>query len=129
MPTVSFRHYYGNIIRYIFLATALIMIIGLPLFQNFLGIPKILSVIGIAVLGIAAGFTNPKLMISLVINFFISLFGFIIFLYSAASSYQGATRDDKYLLASIVLAAMFLFAVYYSMKTLRSALLEEMTED
>lgn len=119
----SFQHYYGDVVRYLFLAAAVIMIITLPLFSREVNFPIIISVIGIAVLGVAAGLSNPKQFSSSLINLIISLFGFMIFLYTAVNSYQHSGVADKFILTDIILSTIFIFAIYFSMKTLRAQMI------
>lgn len=120
----ALEHYYGDIVRYLFLAAALIMLITLPLFQDYVEAPTMYSIIGIAILGIAAGLTNPKQMVSAAVNFIIAIIGLAIFGYTAVDSFQNQISDDKFLLTNVILAVIFLFAVYFSMKTLRSQMLD-----
>lgn len=119
------EHYYGDIVRYLFLAAGIIMLVTLPLFQSFIETPLMVSVTGIAILGIAAGLTNPQQLVSAVVNFVISIIGFIAFAYSATTSFQSSTGNDKFILTNIILAIIFIFAVYFSMKTMRSRLLNK----
>lgn len=116
------EHYYGDIVRYLFLAAGVVMLITLPLFQANINLPIIISIIAITILGIAAGLTNPKQLTSRLTNFIISVIGFIVFGYSAVNSF-GVVNGDKFLLTNILLAIIFLFALYFSMKTLRAGLL------
>ena len=119
----SFQHYYGDVVRYLFLAAAIIMIITLPVFKNEVNFPILGSVIAIAVLGVAAGLSNPKQFASSAINLIISLLGFIIFFYTAVSSYQIGGTADKLILTDIIISTIFIFAVYFSMKTFRAQLI------
>ncbi len=119
------EHYYGDIVRYLFLAAGIIMLVTLPLFQSLIETPLMVSITGIAVLGIAAGLTNPQQVVSAVVNFVISIVGFITFAYSATTSFQGKIENDKFILTNIILAAIFIFAIYFSMKTMRSRLLNK----
>lgn len=119
------EHYYGDIVRYLFLAAGIIMLVTLPLFQSLIETPLMVSITGIAVLGIAAGLTNPQQIVSAVVNFVISIVGFITFAYSATTSFQGKIENDKFILTNIILAAIFIFAIYFSMKTMRSRLLNK----
>ena len=119
------EHYYGDIVRYLFLAAGIIMLVTLPLFQSLIETPLMVSISGIAVLGIAAGLTNPQQVVSAVVNFVISIVGFITFAYSATTSFQGKIENDKFILTNIILAAIFIFAIYFSMKTMRSRLLNK----
>lgn len=122
----TLAHYYGHIVRYLFLAAAVLMIITLPLFYKYLNVPIIFSVFAIAVLGIAAGLTNPKQISSAIVNFVVSCFGFIIFGYVAVKAYENITGDDKYIITTVALALIFLFSIYFSMKTLRAELIADL---
>lgn len=120
----SLEHYYGDIARYLFLTAAVLMVIGLPLFQNFIQFPTLVSVIAITILVIAAGLTNPQQLTSATANFIISIIGFITFAYHAVTAVNNTVADDKYLLTNVLLAIIFLFALYFSMKTLRAKMLD-----
>lgn len=126
---MDLSHYYGDIVRYLFLGAGLIMVISLPVFDAYIDVPLIISVICIAILGIAAGFTNPKQLVSSVVNFVISVIGFVIFLYTGVYNYQHQIGNDKFVLTTLILAAIFIFAVYFSMKTLRAELLRNGNEE
>lgn len=119
----SLQHYYGDIVRYLFLAAAVLMLIGLPVFQDYINLPVLVSVCAIAILGIAAGLTNPQQMISATANFVVAVAGFIIFAYNSVIAYGNEIADDKFLLSNVVLGVIFLFSLYFSMKTLRARLL------
>jgi hypothetical protein len=119
----AFKHYYGDIVRYLFLAAGILMLLTLPMFQGFIGLPVIFSILAIAGLGIAAGLTNPQQFISAAVNFSFSVIGFVTFAYSSVASYQSMESTDKFLLTNVILAAIFLFALYFSMKTLRAQML------
>ncbi|HMQ01471.1 MAG TPA: hypothetical protein PKD79_00140 [Candidatus Doudnabacteria bacterium] len=119
----ALEHYYGDIVRYLFLSAGLLMLLTLPLFQEVIRLPIILSVLAIAILGIAAGLTNPKQKNSAIANFIIAMVGFIIFAYSAVNAHQANLGNDKFLLTNVLLAVIFLFALYFSMKTLRAQML------
>lgn len=119
------RHYYGNVVRLIFLASAVIMLIGLPAIIDYIGAPTLLSVIAILVLGLAAGLTNPKQRWDAAINIIISIVGFIVFESYAVSMYQQHGTDNKFFITNLVLGFLFLFALYFSVKTWRGLLLDD----
>lgn len=120
----TLKHYYGDIVRYLFITAAILMVIGLPIFQNYIQWPLVISIITITVLGIAAGLTNPKQKISAVVNLIISIFGFIIFAYTSVNAINQTPSNDKFLLTDIVLSLIFLFATYFAMKTVRAEMLD-----
>lgn len=121
----SLQHYYGDIVRYLFLSAGVLMLIGLPIFQDYINLPVIISVCAIAILGIAAGLTNPQQMMSATANFVVAIAGFIIFAYNSVVAYGNEIADDKFLLSNVVLGVLFLFALYFSMKTLRARMLDQ----
>lgn len=123
----AIKHYYGDVVRYLFLAAGILMLLTLPIFQGFIGLPVIFSILAIAGLGIAAGLTNPQQFISAAVNFSFSVIGFVAFAYSSVVAYQSTDITDKFLLTNVILAAIFLFALYFSMKTLRAQMLTNET--
>lgn len=120
----ALEHYYGDIVRYLFLAGAVLMLIGLPIFQDYIQFPVLISVCSITVLVIAAGLTNPQQMSSATANFAIAVIGFIIFTYHSVIASGRELPSDKFLLTNVLLAMVFLFALYFSMKTLRARMLD-----
>ena len=116
-------HYYGDTVRFLFLIAGVIMLISLPTVSQILNIPIIISVIAILILGLAAGFTNPKQKLDALINVFISAAGFLIFESTAVWTFQkGITtqRLEYFFIANIILGLIFLLALYFSAKTLRA---------
>lgn len=123
-PQQKIDHYYGDIVRMLFLVSAMIMLIGLPVVSNYIAIPAIISVVGILVLGLAAGLTNPKQTWDAAINVAVAIVGFVVFESYAVSLYQKLGMDNKFFIANLILGFIFLFAVYFSVKTLRGLLLK-----
>ncbi len=112
-------HYYGDIVRILFLISALIMVVGLPQVESYIGVPTIFSVFAILVLGLVAGFTNPKQIWDAGVNAVISLVGFLVFESYAVWSYQKYSATNKFFIANLALGFIFLFAIYFSVKTFR----------
>lgn len=123
--TSNNKHYYGDIVRALFLLGALIMLMGLPAINNYLSVPTILSVIGVLILGLAAGITNPRQVWDAAINTAIAAAAFVVFESSAVNAFQNHGGSDKFFVANLGLGLIFLFATYFSVKTLRGALLKE----
>lgn len=113
-------HYYGDIVRLLFLVASGVMLVGLPAFAGYLPNPTIMSVFAIVVLGCAAGLTNPNQPWSSVVNAIISVIGFIVFESYAVAAYNNAS-SFSFLAANIVLGFIFMAAIYFSLKTVRSA--------
>lgn len=116
-------HYYGDIVRFLFMCAALVMVVGLPIVSNYIYLPTWVSVLGILVLGLAAGFTNPRQIWDAGANVVISSVGFFLFDLFTVESYIDINLHTKFFVANIVLATIFLFATYFSVKTVRGLLL------
>ena len=111
------KHYYGDITRQLFVLMAFIMLVSTPFFHDRLPISASVSIIGVLVLAVVAGLTNPKLRSVIIFDFIVSLFVFLIFGVESVSSYQVSV--DSYFYANLALSIIALFALYFSSKTLR----------
>ena len=117
-------HYYGNSVRTLFMLAAIIMVVSLPIFKLEIGFPVIVSVIAILILGLAAGLTNPQQSWDAGVNLVVSASGFLIFMTYAVNTYREKTLD-RFFLTNLILSFIFLLAVYFSVKTLRGAMLQK----
>lgn len=120
----TIKHYYGNLVRIIFVIGAVWMLIGLPTVTRILNIPIGISIAGVVVLVIAAGFTNPAQELSLRINSIVSILYTIIFSYLAWYMYSHAIGGG-FLFANQVAAIAFLAASYFAIKSWRGASVAE----
>ncbi len=119
------EHYYGDIIRYLFMFAGVTMLITLPLFQDDIRMPLVFSIIAIAALALAAGFTNPKQISSAVINLLISLIGLITFLSYSVMTFRESENVGAFFLVNLVLSVAFLFSSYFGVKTIRGLTMYE----
>lgn len=122
------KHYYGNVVRIIFIAGAVLMVIGLPTMTRILELPVALSIAGIVVLVVAAGFTNPAVRTSLVANALISIVYTVAFAYVAWHLYTNRSVHQSFLLVNQIATIAFLVAAYFSVKSWRGALVEEIQD-
>lgn len=122
------KHYYGNLVRVIFIAGAVLMVIGLPTMTRILDLPVALSIAGIVVLVVAAGFTNPAVQVSLVANAVISIIYTIAFAYVAWHLYTNRSVHQSFLVVNQIATIAFLVASYFSVKSWRGALVQEIAE-
>lgn len=120
----SFEHYYGDFVRVIFIAAAVFMLWGLPRITEIFNVPVILPIIAVAVLGIAAGITNPVRLQSRRLNVAVSLIFLIVFSYLSWYSYTNQ-MEGIIEFSNQVGAVMFLFASYFSIKSFRGATVTE----
>ena len=123
--TTKFPHYYGDIVRVLFMAAAIVMLMSLPAVANFLNFPIWFSVVSILVLGLAAGLTNPKQIWEAGLNAGISVIAFIVFESYAVSTYMRYSATNRFFITNLTLGFIFLFAIYFSVKSLRGLWLEK----
>lgn len=111
-------HYYGDVVRRLFMFAGIIILVALPVFENFLPIPTLFSIFIIILLIVFAAMTNPLLRIVNRINVGSGIAGLALFEYFAVMSFRAGDLD----LAAVhqVLAFVFFFALYLSMKTFRA---------
>lgn len=117
-------HYHGDTVRILFLVAAGIMLVSLPLVQSKVFLPSFLSVVAIVILTLAAGITNPKLVWTAQANCAISVLAFLVFDTEAVLAFRAETFDSIFFGANFILGFIFLFATYYSVKTLRGFMLQ-----
>src|SRR3989344_4070183 len=85
------EHYYGDAVRMLFLVAAIIMLTSLPMFDQYINIPTVFSVLAILILGLAAGLTNPRQIWDAGINMGVSSAGFLVFMTYAVNSFKRST--------------------------------------
>src|SRR3989344_6236662 len=119
---VNTEHYYGDVVRQMFMVGAMIMVLSLPLVKDKIALPLFLSLIAIVGLGLAAGMTNPRQRAVIWVNTAISAFALAIFEYYAIKSFS--EFKTLFFIANQLLALLFLAALYFSTKTLRGMLLK-----
>lgn len=115
-------HYYGDKVRTIFILAAIIIIVMAPFFKDRIPFREHFTVLGVMVLAMLAGLTNPKLRSIIVLDFIVSLFAFLIFGTEALVTYS-KYKVDTFFVANLGLSVVTIFAIYYSSKTLRGNLM------
>jgi uncharacterized membrane protein YhhN len=110
-------HYHGDRIRVLFLVSGIVMLVGLPVFQQKIPFPVSLSVIAVVLLAFLAGLTNPKQVWFSFLDTAASLIGFLVFEYYAITN--SSNLLDNFFLINQLLALFFFVAFYFSVKTLR----------
>lgn len=116
------EHYYGDTVRKLFLAISFVMLVTTPFFQKFINGPVHLSVFVVVILVSLSGLMSPQLKLVKFFSFFVSLAGLFVFGQDAIKNYF----IDPWLFegVTIVLSVLFLFALYFSSKTIREVLLK-----
>ena len=117
-------HYYGDMVRALFLVGAVLMAVTLPFFSTQLPVPASIAIFIILIIGTIAGVTNPNQKWVLYTNVSISTVAFITFEYFATITFTNNYLSAFFILNQ-VLALIFFVAFYYSMKSLRGSLLDK----
>lgn len=118
------RHYYGDLVRILFMTAAIIMIVTLPFLTPDLPIPFLISIFAILIIGILAGITNPLQKWTTITDTIISTIGLLVFEYFAVTTYIEKSYTNLFFITNQILAVIFLFALYYTTKTLRAMVLK-----
>ncbi|PJE76125.1 hypothetical protein COV04_01180 [Candidatus Uhrbacteria bacterium CG10_big_fil_rev_8_21_14_0_10_48_11] len=115
-------HYYGDAVRRLFVAAAIIITITTPIVSAFLTLPTFSAIIGALFLVIVAGLTNPSERWSSSLNLTVAVLGAALFQYRGIADYLAFTVNPAQVFmftVDEVLAVIFIIAVYYSSKTFR----------
>jgi len=115
----NLEHYYGDIVRKLFMIGAVIMIIGLPFMKSMFSFPIYLPLAVILVLIYLAGLTSPRQILVIWLSLFVATFAFVTFEVYAVQLYKSS--DAFWFVANQIEALIFLAALYYCTKTLRAA--------
>jgi len=118
------RHYYGDLVRALFLLVGIIMLITLPLFKEIIPFPFYISIFSIILINVFAGLTNPNQLIVILLDNLISLSGLVVFEFFAIKSILNNSSNLFYLVNQLLAVVLF-FALYYSIKSLRGFLIKE----
>ena len=118
---VVIGHYYGDLIRRLFIAGGSIMILTLPFFKEIIPIPIFFSIFSIVIIGVFAGLTNPRQKWVNILNAIISAVAFVTFEYFAVNIYtlSGDYLKDLFFWTNQTLAIIFFVALYFGAKTVR----------
>lgn len=111
-------HYYGDHIRALFMATAVLSVVVIPIYGSLLPFSTLTQIICATLLVLLAGLTNPHSKITMWYTALVSGIGTIL-LESAAINFF-ATDSLELFLARELAALMLMFAFYFSVKTLRA---------
>lgn len=117
------RHYYGDVVRKLLLAAEVVFLTTLPWLYNKWPFSFYFAIIIAFAVVVFAGVTNPKLRIISLFDFAIASVGFLFF--GIEGIYVVSTLGAANLLffVSETLMLIFLFEVYFTVKTIRGMLL------
>lgn len=111
-------HYYGDTIRQIFLACAVLFIVVIPIWGNLLMFGSLAEVAMSIVLALLAGLTNPHSKLVFFYNTIIAGIGIFLLEATAIANY-GVQSNALFIIREVSTIAL-LFAFYFSVKTVRA---------
>lgn len=113
--TSQLPQYHGGTVRYLFLGSAILLLFNLPIAQP--GLPTPFSIIGIVVLVVAAGFTNRLRKSVVIVDALLAGIGFFITESIAVVLYRSG-EVGRLFLSNLILSILFLFALYFSIRSI-----------
>ncbi len=116
-------HYWGDVVRVLFVTSAALSIIAIPLLGDLLPFGSFFEIILAVALVILAALTNPHSRSIMTANAILAGIGVVVYEQAAVSLYS--TDSFPLFIAREAVALMLLFALYYSAKTLRSMMLRK----
>lgn len=111
-------HYYGDYVRAIFLGSAILFALVIPVFGNLIPLGTFVQVASSLVLIILAGLTNPHSRMLLLYDAVVAAIG-VLLLESTAITYYAQDGIPLFVIRESVAVAL-MFALYFSIKTLRA---------
>jgi len=113
-------HYYGDVVRVIFLVLAIFMLVGAPFYAEDVAAKWPLIVVG-ALTGVGlAALTNPRSVLVMRLNAVYAGAGAIVFETAALWGYQSGAIIEFVLRQAP--AILYIIAFYFALKTLRAML-------
>lgn len=117
-------HYYGDIVKRLFLAAGIIIVFSTPLFFHL--VPKLMVVVFSLIVAVAfillAGYTSPLKKRVVELDIISSVLAIILFGISAFLAWRADHPDWHRVFFFLLLSGLgliFIFALYYSVKSLR----------
>lgn len=115
----SVTHYYGDVVRELFLGAAALMLITSPLYADSLSVQFPFIVVGALAVVALAAFTNPHKRWSLMGDCVVAGVGVVVYAVWGLAGYGKIASPIAFVL-QIAIALIFLFAFYYALKTVRA---------
>lgn len=111
-------HYYGDYVRDLFVATAVLSAVALPVFGDLLPFGTLAQVGSALLLVLLAGLTNPHGRMLMLYNVIVSGVG-VLLLESAAISLYSSDSVELFVSREVA-SVLLLFAFYFGIKTMRA---------
>ncbi len=123
------RHYYGTLVRELFLVAGVLILVGLPVFSGRLNIPVLASILGVIVIASLAGLTSRKQRFVVGLDAGASLIGLLVYEVAAVTVYQNLGATDSFFWFNQILAILFFFIFYFAVKTFRGMVIEHIVPE
>ena len=121
---VYHAHYYGKIVRAIFIVGALTMLVSFPFFSHLINLPLPIHIFFIVLFVVIGGLISPLSKSIFILGSIVPVFALAMFEYYALYTYKNLSGLDginvAFFWVNQILALMFIFAMYLSIKTLRA---------
>lgn len=125
MEFMSTQHYYGDIVRKLFIISGVVLLVVILVDKALLPFNLYFGVLGLLIIVGLAGFTNPKSKSSVLADTVFSAIMFLIFEYFAIAAY---VEYDSYFNTVFIFrqltAIIFIIAFYFSIKSLRGMIIK-----
>ncbi len=115
-------HYYGDIVRGLFLAAAIVMLVA-GFTTASLPVSNIVAIMWIITLILIAGLTNPVQRGVQWLNVILSVIGLLIYGGDALNRYHTFTSAFTAGLLTTLLTLIFMLSLYFATRTLRAHIL------
>ncbi|MEK7511038.1 MAG: hypothetical protein AAB582_02295 [Patescibacteria group bacterium] len=125
-PKPGIRHYYGDYVRFCFLAAAVVSFVALPLWGDLLPFGLFAQITGGLILVLLAGLTNPHSKVIMVLNAIAAGVGAL--LVEATAITRHAIDPVQLLLVREIEVVLLVLAFYFAVKTARSMFLHKVGE-
>jgi len=113
-------HYYGDVVRGCYVVGGFVLLVAVLVDTQLLTFYLSIGVVSILAMVILAGLTSPKTFTILVVEAVGAGIAFLFFEYYAIAAFQNTgSFEDLVFLVRQFLAAIFLLALYYSVKSVR----------
>lgn len=117
----SIRHYYGDTVREFFLGAAALILFAAPFYTDNLNLELPFIVFGAVAIVCLAAVTNPWNRLVMTLNAIVAGVGLVLYESWALLQYQ--SQDAIVFVLREAPAIIFLFALYFSLKTLRAMMM------
>ena len=115
-------HYYGDAVRTLLVGATALLLLASPLYADAIRIEFPFMVLGALIAVAVAAFTDPQKRITLMADSVVAGVGLIVYAGWALLGYDG---NPIAFVLRISVAIIFLFAFYFSLKTVRAFVLHE----